>query len=433
MISNFNLDLIKMFNISKNKNNRFVLGLSGGLDSMALLYLLKNFINENKKLKIYLIPVIIDHNLRSESKEEAKKVKKISKSLGFETKIIKITKPKPSGNIQNWARIQRRNILFKHCVELSANLILAHHFDDQVETLFMRMVKETALDGLAGMRKISTWNGISILRPLLNFKKKQIRDYVKSKEITYFEDPSNINLKFDRVKTRYVLDSLKNRVWPNVYEDLSNLSNLSSNLLKKTNFVFNIWAKKNILINEAGAVRVNYKSFKTIFDRSNILSIRIIGKIIQTVGGNEYPPKRKKTFDLISSIFSPKFKNKSLGNVSVHLSLNYLYFLRENRNLNYSVNIKKNKYHLFDGRFLVLSPISGKLIKCCYGNDDKSLNKDDLFKKYNILINNTIPCLKTLEGKTIKPHLDIIKQNSTINDRYKKNIFSLYLIDRILI
>ena len=432
MIPNFNINLIKILNNLQNKN-RFVLGLSGGLDSMALLHLLKNFINENKELKIDLIPVIVDHNLRGESKNESKEVKKISESLGFKTKIRKITELKPSGNIQNWARIQRRNILFHNCVELSCNLILAQHFDDQVETLFMRLVKETALDGLTGMSTISTWNGISILRPLLSYKKKQIKDYVKSKEIKYFEDPSNINFKFERVKTRYFLDSLKNKLWPNIYHDLNNLSYLSSNLLNKTDFVFNSWAKKNILVSEIGAVRVNYQSLKTIFDRSNTLSVRIIGKIIQTVGGNEYPPKRKKTFDLLSSIFSVKFNKKTLGNVNILLSLNYIYFLRENRNLNYAVDIQKDKYHLFDGRFLVVSPIPGKLIKCCYETDCISLNKNNPFKKYNARINNTIPYLKTLEGKTIKPHLNIMKQNSVLYDRCKKNCFSLYFIDRILI
>ena len=73
-----------------------------------------------------------------ESNKEAQEVKKISKKLGFKTNIKKIYNKKPSGNIQNWARKIRRGLLCETANKLSADLILAHHFDDQAETLFMR-------------------------------------------------------------------------------------------------------------------------------------------------------------------------------------------------------------------------------------------------------------------------------------------------------
>ena len=98
MISNFNNHFAKIIKRPKI-NNRFILGLSGGIDSMALLHLLKNFIDNNKNLKIDLIPIIVDHNLRCESEKEAKEVKKICKSL--EAQIKKIMEPQPNGNIQN--------------------------------------------------------------------------------------------------------------------------------------------------------------------------------------------------------------------------------------------------------------------------------------------------------------------------------------------
>ena len=151
MISKFESNLTNILKSIKN-NNKFILGLSGGIDSMALLYLLRSFINSNKKLNIELLPVIVDHNLRCNSNQEAKEVKKISQKLGFKTQIKKINECKPNGNIQNWARKKRRDILFQKCTELSANLILGHHFDDQAETLFMRMIKKSALDGLSGIQ-----------------------------------------------------------------------------------------------------------------------------------------------------------------------------------------------------------------------------------------------------------------------------------------
>ena len=432
MILNFETHFTKTLKKIKNNNYKFILGLSGGMDSMALLYLLKNFIETNKQFEIDLIPVIIDHGLRSVSHEEALKVKKISQTLGFKTLIKKIHQSKPNGNIQNCARKQRRNILYQMSTNLEANLILAHHFDDQAETIFMRLLKDSAIDGLSGMGEIITWDGILILRPLIFCQKKQIKKYVINNKITYFEDISNFDLKYERVNTRLLLKSIEKHVWPNISRDLNYFSNLNCKLLKKTISTFNSWGKNNILINEGGAVRIKYENLLDIFNNSHFFSIRLIGKIIQTIGGNEYPPKRKKTLKLILSIINQKFHKKCLGNVCVVFSTGYLYFFRENRNLNFNINIKENKFYIFDGRFLVFSSIPGKLIKSV-NSDLFSIDNKNPFHKYNIQINNTIPYLKTLEGKTIKPHLNIIRQNSTLNDNHKNDRFSLYLIDRILV
>ena len=296
MISDFDDHFNKLLK-SFNTNKRFVLGLSGGIDSMSLLHLIRDFLDNKKNGSINCIPIIIDHNLRNESKKEAEAVKKICQTLGFNAQIEKISLPIPSSNIQNWARKQRRSILHKKCLKLSANLILGHHFDDQAETLFMRMTKNSALDGLSGMSEISSWNNIYILRPLLLYGKKNIQNYAKNKKIQYFEDSSNIDCKFERVKTRIYLNSIKKNIWPNISNDLNCFSSLNSNLLKKTDYVFKTWAKKNIIVDKSGAVRVDYGSLKIVFEKSQLFAVRLVGKIIQSVGGKEYPPKRKKTLD----------------------------------------------------------------------------------------------------------------------------------------
>ena len=110
----------QIYNLVPSSNN-FVLGLSGGTDSMALLHLLHCFLNSNSELNINIYVVIIDHNLRSSSTEEARKVHAISTSLGFKTIIKKIIENKPKGNIQSWARFHRRKLLHDTAVECSAN------------------------------------------------------------------------------------------------------------------------------------------------------------------------------------------------------------------------------------------------------------------------------------------------------------------------
>ena len=176
---------------------------------------------------------------------------------------------------------------------------------------------------------------------------------------------------------------------------------------------------------------MNHASLRNIFEKSFLFALRIVGKIIQTVGGNEYAPKRKKTSDLISFLFAEKFKKKSLGNVNIFLNQGYLFFIRENRNLNFGLKIQQNKHYIFDGRFLIISSLAGKLVRCNNGDLVKIDNKSP-FYKYGYWINNTIPYLETLEGKTIKPHLKIIRQNPKINVA-ENDCFSLYLLNRNLV
>ena len=90
MIDLFSNNFKKKINNLVPLSNNFVLGLSGGTDSMALLHLLNCFLNNNSELNINIYVVIIDHNLRTSSSEEARKVHAVSTSLGFKTIIKKI-------------------------------------------------------------------------------------------------------------------------------------------------------------------------------------------------------------------------------------------------------------------------------------------------------------------------------------------------------
>ena len=433
MIDIFNSELPKLLIHPVNKPSKnFVFGLSGGVDSMVLLYLIKRFLDQNKSMKINVFPIIIDHNLRVESSSEAENVKSISEGIGFKTTIKKIEKQKPNGNIQNWARENRRELLFESCSDLRANLILAHHLDDQAETLYMRLSKNSGLDGLSGMKTITFWNGIFILRPFLTFSKEEIVRYAQKNNINFFEDPSNSLLKYERVRVRQKLIQIKRNKWENVSTDLNNFSIICNNLVTKINLLFEHWLEQNVLLDKCGAIRVNYKSTLTLFKKSDLYCIKFFSKIIQTVGGKKYPPKRKQIYELIKALFTKDYKKRTLGNVYIFYNKNYIFFIREKRHLNFNLDITVNKKYIFDGRFILISDVPGKLI-CSEKMNYNNVLANSPFFEFKNLINKTIPCLQTLEGKLIKPHLNIMNLKSNSNDSIKSNSFRLYLINRVLI
>ena len=433
MIDKFNLELLKLLNHPVNKYlNNFVLGLSGGVDSMVLLYLVKKVLDQNKLSNINIYPTIIDHNLRSESGHEAENVKKISQNLGFKTIIKKIKRKKPNGNIQEWARQNRRELLFESCCDLSANLFLAHHLDDQAETIFMRSSKNSGIDGLSGMKTMTFWNGIFILRPLLKFSKNEIVEYANNKNIKFYEDPSNYSLKFERVRIRKELNQIKSDKWETISNDLFKFSINCNKLIKNINIVFENWLKQNILVDQCGVVRVNYESLKLLFKQSDILCVSLFTKILLTVGGKLYPPKRKKVYEVIKSLLICDLKKRTLGNVCINLKNNFIYFLREKRHLNYNFEINKNKKYFFDGRYIIVSNVKGKLVS----SENINFNVVPInspFYEFKKIINKTIPCLQTLEGKLLKPHLHIIDAKLKHHVNLEYDAFKLYLINRVLI
>ena len=118
MNSNFkSLFTKKSILIKKN----IVIGLSGGPDSMFLLMYVKSLQKYNNYFR-KVIPVIVDHRLRKESSIEAVQTKTFCAELGFNSKIVKINERYNSGNLQNWARLKRREILYEHAQKYSAEL-----------------------------------------------------------------------------------------------------------------------------------------------------------------------------------------------------------------------------------------------------------------------------------------------------------------------
>ncbi len=146
------------------------ISFSGGPDSLALLILMKNWIQKNNgKITI----VHFNHRIRRESEMEAKYVEELAKNFKVNCKVLNWNKSKKSNALMENARDERYNRIINFCREEQIiTLMTAHHFDDCLETYLMRKKRKFTTLGLTGIPMINSQKNLQILRPFIRIKKK---------------------------------------------------------------------------------------------------------------------------------------------------------------------------------------------------------------------------------------------------------------------
>lgn len=186
--------------------DKIAIAVSGGPDSMALAHcLIHNF-----KKQIYII--CVDHQLRTESKDESNFVEKWSQQFDpcrVFFKYLNWQGEKPNNAIMENARSARYDLMVNFCVsENIKTLFLGHHQDDQAETFLMRLTKGSGLDGLSSMQELKELHSVLLARPLLHHPKSDLIEYCQIHKILFSNDPSNENQKFMRPRLRKIMDGL---------------------------------------------------------------------------------------------------------------------------------------------------------------------------------------------------------------------------------
>jgi tRNA(Ile)-lysidine synthase len=171
---------------------RVLLAVSGGPDSLAMLLLAAAAIPDR------LAAATVDHQLRTEAADEAEFVARLCAELGISHRTLR-PKRRISGNIQASARDARYGLLASQAAESGCDWIAtAHHADDQLETVLMRVARGSGVDGLSAVR---AGQG-QIIRPLLAFTKENLEAVCMKAGIEPVRDPSNEDTDFDRVAMR---------------------------------------------------------------------------------------------------------------------------------------------------------------------------------------------------------------------------------------
>ncbi|HWW48815.1 MAG TPA: tRNA lysidine(34) synthetase TilS [Xanthobacteraceae bacterium] len=190
------------------KDKAVVLAVSGGPDSLALMWLAARW-RRSLKSGPELIAVTVDHGLRAESAREARDVKRLAGELGITHFTRRWRGEKPETGLSAAARDARYQLLTAAARAARATCVVtAHTRDDQAETVLMRLARGSGIHGLGGMREWSPRDDVIVARPLLGIDKSRLIATLKRAGIAYAEDPTNRDARYTRPRLRALMPAL---------------------------------------------------------------------------------------------------------------------------------------------------------------------------------------------------------------------------------
>ena len=223
MVEEIFKDTIKRYGLVKKKD-RLILGISGGPDSICLLNL---FVRLRESYHLRLVCAHFNHGLRSAADKESEFVKKVCQNL----KVRFLHTKKDVGKFLTGDSLEQtaRNLRFDFfltCYRQTKikKVVLAHHRDDLVETVLMRLVRGTGLRGLRGFLPQTKFKKLIVIRPLIAVNKAQIMAWLKKEGLAYCVDESNTEDKFLRNRIRLKLIPFLRNLNPSIEEGLYNMA-----------------------------------------------------------------------------------------------------------------------------------------------------------------------------------------------------------------
>ena len=179
---------------------KIVLAVSTGIDSMVMLHA---FMQLTKKLNFSIVVAHVNHQKRLQSQQEEEFIQKFCRDNKLICYVKRLDFSSVTENFQAEARRRRYEFFQEVLVKEKAEyLALAHHGNDVLETIMMRLLRGSSLSGYAGMKAVVPFNNQTIIRPFLTVLKSDLEKYQQLKHIEYFEDQSNMEDVYTRNRLR---------------------------------------------------------------------------------------------------------------------------------------------------------------------------------------------------------------------------------------
>lgn len=317
-MENFVLDYIKKNNLIR-ENDKILVAVSGGPDSICLLNILYNI---KERLKIELYVAHVNHLIRKEAKSDAEFVKEFcdSKNIEFFYKECDVKEKAQTEKIST--EEAGRNARYEFFEEIANKyninkIAIGHNKNDLAETLIMNILRGT---GTQGLKAILNKNG-KYIRPLLDVDREKIEEYCEKNNLKPRIDLTNFENNYTRNKIRnIVIPYVKKEFNQNIVETLTRLSQIVTEEQDFINLEVEKAYKKILLSEESENIKISGKKFVEIH---TAIQKRTILYIINRLFGNTKQIEKKHIEDIIKLI------NKNIGNK----------YLTPNKNL--KVSIKK--------------------------------------------------------------------------------------------
>ena len=362
-----------------NNNDKIIVATSGGPDSM---YLLHQLIKEKESKNLSLIVAHVNHHTRSECDKEALFVKSFSEIHHLPFEMMEINEYQKGHFTEEEARKIRINffkeLLHKYQYDY---VVTAHHADDLMETILMKIMRGSTLDAICGIKSVENIQGIIFKRPLLNLTKEKIVNYLQKNNIPYQIDYTN-----------YEENHLRNRLRKKVIPLLKNEdSQIDQKFLKFSNELQELTDYLNSeldIIDRVVSLKDGFIDLKKFNSLDSFLQKEYLKKRLKTLYGESVTKLKAQTYeDIITYLKNPKKKNYLDLPASHLLELNKtsFHFIKKASKENYEI-VCDDLVKLKDGILIKKDKYEEK------SNFEIHLNSKDL--ELPLLITNRKPGMK---------------------------------------
>ena len=261
--------------------------VSGGADSLALCLLADLWARQNGGA---VTALTVDHRLRAGSADEADQVGAWMAARDIAHRVLPWTGVKPDASLQAAARDARYTMLGQWCLAAGVlHLLLAHHQDDQAETLLLRLGRGSGVDGLAAMAPAGATRPVRLLRPLLTVPRARLEATLRAVGQSWIDDPSNASERFRRVRLRRLMPSLAAEGL-----DAGRLSATATRLGRARRALEEATARAlvhAVSLDPAGFARLHRQTF---VQSPSEIRLRMLAALCRTVGGGVYRPRLER-------------------------------------------------------------------------------------------------------------------------------------------
>jgi tRNA(Ile)-lysidine synthase len=278
---------------------------------MALMHLLADWTRSRQGAAPVILTV--DHGLRAESENETAKVAAWARKQGLAAHVLRWRGAKPQTGIEEKARKARYRLLGEWCAANGVNhLFVAHTLEDQAETFLLRLGRGSGVDGLSGMKPraafpIRGFPALELLRPLLDFRRAELRAYLAARSAGWLDDPMNVEERFFRARLRKLLPVLDAAGLPTarIAEAAKHLARAREALDLATEHFLAHYAR----LDRNFAVLDSFELAKL----PGEIGLRALSKLLMNFMGATYRPRFEKLQNLFDAIIGGDFAARTLA------------------------------------------------------------------------------------------------------------------------